>query len=357
MSRSDPRRAQEAVDHACEIAIDATGLRVAVVKILRRHVPFDCHVWVLTDPETGVGAAPYADIPELSALPTVVLARYLTPELRWTTATHVTRLSELRADQASLWRTVLAPYSVTDVVSVVHGDRYGTWAFLDLWRRGGTFTDTETALLATTRGALTAAIRRLQASSLALPPTVEQEAGGPGVLLVGEDLRPIGDTATARAWLARLLPPSAEDPAVPAVALNVAAQLLAREAGVDDQPARARVHLGGGRWITARADRWQAAQGPPLIAVSLEETAPRDRLEVYTRAHGLTERETEVVGLLALGLDTHAVADRLGLSPHTVQDHLKSVFDRTGIRSRAVLLSRALGVPDPAGSGISRGGP
>jgi len=167
------------------------------------------------------------------------------------------------------------------------------------------------------------------------------------VLLVDDDLRIVGDTGTAVDWLTRLLPPSAGQPPVPAVVLNVAAQLLAREAEVDDHPAHARVHLGGGRWITARADRLRAGRGQLLIAVSLEETTPMDRLDVYTRAFGLTGRETEIVRLLAIGLDTHAVASRLSLSPHTVQDHLKSVFERTGTRSRPALLSRGLGVGTP----------
>jgi DNA-binding CsgD family transcriptional regulator len=42
-------------------------------------------------------------------------------------------------------------------------------------------------------------------------------------------------------------------------------------------------------------------------------------------------------------VDTPEAAQQLFLSPNAVQDHLKSVFDKTGTRSRRVLLSRALG--------------
>ena len=59
--------------------------------------------------------------------------------------------------------------------------------------------------------------------------------------------------------------------------------------------------------------------------------------------HGLSSRETEVLALLGNGLSTHEVAARLVLSEHTVNDHVKSVLEKTGARTRQVLMSRALG--------------
>ncbi len=56
--------------------------------------------------------------------------------------------------------------------------------------------------------------------------------------------------------------------------------------------------------------------------------------------YALTQRERQVVAALAAGLDTHAVAQRLFISRHTVQDHLKSVFEEVGIHSRRELLAR-----------------
>jgi HD-GYP domain-containing protein (c-di-GMP phosphodiesterase class II) len=49
----------------------------------------------------------------------------------------------------------------------------------------------------------------------------------------------------------------------------------------------------------------------------------------------LTEREGEVLCLLARGLANKTIAEELVISPRTVQHHLEHIFDKTGIRSRS----------------------
>ncbi len=71
----------------------------------------------------------------------------------------------------------------------------------------------------------------------------------------GQPGRPLSRTAASQTWLDLLLPPRQGAPAVPASVYNVAAQLLAREQGVDDHPAYSRTHLSGGLWLTLRAAR------------------------------------------------------------------------------------------------------
>jgi class 3 adenylate cyclase/DNA-binding CsgD family transcriptional regulator len=55
------------------------------------------------------------------------------------------------------------------------------------------------------------------------------------------------------------------------------------------------------------------------------------------RALGVTSRELDVLQLVAEGLSNREVADRLFLSPKTVERHLSSLFDRTGRRTRGAL--------------------
>ena len=74
----------------------------------------------------------------------------------------------------------------------------------------------------------------------------------------------------------------------------------------------------------------------------LEPVEPRAVVPLILSAHGLTAREAEVARLVLRGCATHAIANTLHISPHTVQDHLKSVFDKTGFHSRRDLVGGLL---------------
>jgi DNA-binding CsgD family transcriptional regulator len=192
---------------------------------------------------------------------------------------------------------------------------------------------------------VTAAIRRAQARTFAEGPSRAGRLDGPVVLLLSPDLEVRGQTPGSHEPLRRLVPRDDDGPPVPAGAYNVAAQLLAVEAGVDAHPPWARAHLGDGVWATLRAAR---LDGPlPVarrdIAVSIEESPPPERLSLFALTTGLSGREREILGHVAAGRDTVEVAARMHLSAYTVQDHLKSMFTKTGTRSRRTLLARALG--------------
>ena len=66
-------------------------------------------------------------------------------------------------------------------------------------------------------------------------------------------------------------------------------------------------------------------------------------MDLFARAHGLSVRETEIVALLGIGLDSREIAGQLFLSEHTVNDHVKAALAKTGARTRQVLLARATG--------------
>jgi DNA-binding NarL/FixJ family response regulator len=60
----------------------------------------------------------------------------------------------------------------------------------------------------------------------------------------------------------------------------------------------------------------------------------------------LTAREREVVDLIAAGLSNQAIAERLGLAPKTVGNHVSAIFLKLGVstRAEAIVLARDAGL-------------
>jgi DNA-binding CsgD family transcriptional regulator len=338
------------IERICARDIDERALREELLVEIRARVPCGAYVWLLTDPDTCVGAAPLAETPSLADLPTLIRLKYLTSTNRWTSLspTDPSTLVEATGGDRSrsrVWTELLSGYGTEDILSTVFRDAHGCWGFLDLWRSDATFTADECQLLGQIAGIVTPALRRSLALTFAMGATDRDQGGESAVLLLSADLRLQTQTSQTDAYLRALLPTAADRAPIPAAAYNVAAQLLAQEEGVDLHPPWARVHLGTGRWVTLRAARLPASlrDGETFIAVSIEPTPPEERTALYGRVVGLTKRETELLGHLVRGCDTRELARRLYLSEHTVQDHLKAIFAKTGASNRRVLVARATG--------------
>lgn len=325
-------------------------MRLALLDEIRGAVRFDAYAWMLTDPETEVGCAPLADVPCLPELPRLIRLKYLTPINRWTHLdVPVASLRAATGDQPEhslVWRELLDRYDVSDVASLVFRDRFGCWGFLDLWRigSGARFTDVEAEFLTGIAEPVTGALRRCQARTFDLVTSAPSRTG-PVVLVLSPELDVRAQTPQTEEYLRILVPPDADRHPIPSGAYNVAAQLLAVEAGLDHHPSSARVHLAGGVWLTLRAAR---IIGPVPseerdIAVTIELTSPAERATLFALACGLSAREAELLGHLVTGSDTRNLAQRMFLSEHTVQDHLKSIFAKTETRNRRALLARAVG--------------
>lgn len=56
--------------------------------------------------------------------------------------------------------------------------------------------------------------------------------------------------------------------------------------------------------------------------------------------YGLTDREKNVTRLVLHGDSTAQIAQELCIAAHTVQQHFKSIFDKTGVRSRHDLVEK-----------------
>jgi DNA-binding CsgD family transcriptional regulator len=75
-----------------------------------------------------------------------------------------------------------------------------------------------------------------------------------------------------------------------------------------------------------------------LVVLQPTESESEIRVQTFVANYGLSPREQEVLHLLGRGLTTAAMAEELGISPHTVRDHLKHLYRKTGTKGRSELL-------------------
>ena len=82
------------------------------------------------------------------------------------------------------------------------------------------------------------------------------------------------------------------------------------------------------------------------LARAVTELAQSRRLVTARPFPQLTQREFDILELLAEGLDNHTIARRLVLSPKTVRNHVSNVFTKIDASDRphAIVLARRLGL-------------
>ena len=147
-------------------------------------------------------------------------------------------------------------------------------------------------------------------------------------------------TPPARALMAALrsaaVAQSDETPPTPLIAL--ATFVRSRADGAGSQRDVVAVPSPSG-WITLHASLPEG-RASGQVAIVLERAAGPEATSVRLEAHGVTAREREIATLLAQGLSNGEIAATLVLSPYTVQDHIKSLFEKTAVSSRQELVAR-----------------
>ena len=102
----------------------------------------------------------------------------------------------------------------------------------------------------------------------------------------------------------------------------------------------ARTRTLDGEWFTLDASRLDDdAHGS--VAVVIQPSAPDAVLDAILRSRGLSAREREVAALIIQGHSAKAIASTLVISPYTVQDHLKAIYEKTGVGDRYALAALA----------------
>lgn len=100
---------------------------------------------------------------------------------------------------------------------------------------------------------------------------------------------------------------------------------------------RARLRTRSGVWLSMHGSM---LEGGGQLALIIEPAKAADVAPLIVEAYGFSRRELEITRLIASGLGTSEIAAKLFLSPHTVRDHVKAVFEKVGVSSRGELVAK-----------------
>lgn len=240
------------------------------------------------------------------------------------------------------WREHVEPYGAEQELLVALRARTGeAWGMLGLYREPGQpeFDPDELEFLRALAPHLAEGARRGLLVGEASEP---DRPDAPGLVVLDADWSVESLTPGVERWLCEL--PDGDWEAqgkLPPAVLAVAGRAL-RTAENRDAPgevALARVLSSEGRWIVLHGASL-VADGARRAAVIIEPAHPARISPLLMSAYGLTDREQDVTRLVLRGDSTAQIAGELCVSAHTVQQHLKSVFEKTGVRSRRELVGK-----------------
>jgi DNA-binding CsgD family transcriptional regulator len=249
-----------------------------------------------------------------------------------------TELVHAHPDRAHEYREVLASIGAEhEVLVALQAGDGAYWGAVYVTREPGRpdFSYEEVEFLRLVAPRLAEGVRR----GLLLGEASEPEGpGAPAIVVLGPDLDPESFTPGAAQWLAGL--PAPKGATMPPAVLSVA-QVALSGPGDDrcGEPASARVRSEDRGWVMLHGQAL-AGNGAPRVAITIQPAGPDRIAPLLMAAYGLTEREEEVTRHVLQGSSTAEIARALTISPYTVQDHLKNVFEKTSVRSRRELAGR-----------------
>jgi DNA-binding CsgD family transcriptional regulator len=234
-------------------------------------------------------------------------------------------------DRSPAFQQLYGPSGIIDELRVAFMTGATCWGVAVVVRTSelGTFCEDEVSLVRQL-APIVGRVLRASVQSLASSPE-----GGVAMLVVAADGTLADLTPDAREVLEELRTPGLDEQGLPIIIDAVVTR--ARSRGRASHQA-ARVTGSTGRWLHVSAS--PMAEDPARVAVVIEPARPGEIMPILLETYGLTERQVEIVLLLARGLSSKDIATETGLSAHTVRDHTKAIFEKAGVNSRGELLAQ-----------------
>lgn len=332
------------VKRLCHAGLDSVSLRREVAARMVPKLGFEAHAFSTCDPDTGLMTHTVADgvPPALARLYLEELyprhCACLTMDLPrvgvgvYTSAHNTPAMQRELAADGIRWQLHASFTSA--------GRLWGTWCLMRE-RQPARADARGRALLERLVPHVARGLRAAARIDRAMSGAPGDRDGGAGVIVLDERDRPILRTAPAAAWLADL----ADDGLRLSDDLPMAVHALTsrlRRSPVDVAPSlRARARGASGRWYTLRASLAEPdAQGVSASVVVVQPAAVREIAGLLTQLYDLSARECEVVAAVARGESTKAIAASLGVSAHTVLEHIERACQKIGVRGRKALVAK-----------------
>lgn len=313
----------------------------AADQLLRRVVPFDSSCWQTNDPTTslitGHVTLNLPTLPDGFAL--VAANEYLAEDVnRFADLARapvpvgvLSQATEGRPERSMRWREYMRPGGLDHELRIALVDRGQCWGSVMLLRSHGR-ADFEADVVETI-GRLDPALARGIRRAVMSAEAGHDGASAPGLIMLDRAGSLDTLTRSGRAWLDRLQLHLVGVERIPPVLSAVAASARAHGS------ARARTRTADGQWLVLHSAL--LAEDPlGRVSVIVEPPRPDELLPLVSAAYGLTDRERTVTNLVLRGRSTQQIARALAVSPYTVQEHLTSVFDKVGVRSRGELVGQ-----------------
>lgn len=316
------------------------------LELLAKAVPYEAATMAPFDPQTGLITGSVK-----RAIPSDSYARFAHFEYTAPDEHSFSRLAvrerpvgvlvdDLGGDpnRAERYRDFYVPtLSLGHEVRVAARTRGTLWGGISLFRQTGTsgFSPGEVDFLAGLVDAVARGFRTGAAIATEVSGVVQSAV--PTVLVIDATNSVLASTGDHRAWFAQLDPTGTR----PLPIAVVSALVRARQSG----DATITVRTPGYGWVTIRAAvlRGDTPSADGQLAVTLDQAGAAASVPQVIAALDLTDRERQIVDLVLAGRSTTEIAATLHLSPYTVQDHLKSIFDKANVRSRRSLAAMLLG--------------
>jgi DNA-binding CsgD family transcriptional regulator len=243
-------------------------------------------------------------------------------------------------ERSARFRDLLTPAGLGPELRSAFVADGATWGALILVRKAWRpeFEDRDVDLLARASALFARAVRRGLIAEACTGSTATQDA--PGAIELDADGNLLRASSSAEPLLAELSGRTVEAglraPAIHAVASATRATIAAGDTPGEAALPSAAVRTPGGTWLVLHGALHGDGRSRD-VAVFIQRAHPTLVAPLLLKAYGLTPREQEVTQLMLRGATTVQAARRLEISPHTVTDHIKAIFEKTGARTRGEL--------------------